>query len=444
MPATIDRAEPSSRPVHHRPGRAGRGPGRAWRGRRPAPATSTAPGRWPPPPADRPVHHRPGRQAGPWPGWRRRRPVPATRPRRGAGRRAEQVARSITSPDEQARGPGQGGGGGGRRRRPRPRRALAAALSSRPVHHRPGRAGPGPGRRGGGGGRRRRSRPRRADRPVHHRPGRAGRGPGQGRGGGGRRRRLDRAGALAAAAEQVARSITDLYEQARALARVAEAVAGAGDLDRAEALAPLSRSPGPSPTRTMQAEALAGVAEAAAGAGDLDRAGALAAAAEQVARSITDPSSRPGPWPGWRRRSPAPAISTRWPAPSRSPGPSPTRTCRPGPWPGWRRRRPAPATSTAPRPASPGPSPARYEQAGALARVAEAAAGAGDLDRAEQVARSITRPGHAGPGPGQCCQRCRAGQGPVLHSGCTGGRPVDDSAKGAGPHRPGGPVRLRG
>lgn len=62
-----------------------------------------------------------------------------------------------------------------------------------------------------------------------------------------------------------------------------KAVAGAGDLDRAETLARSISDP------DQQAEALTTLVEAVAGAGDLDRARDLANQAETLARSITDP-----------------------------------------------------------------------------------------------------------------------------------------------------------
>src|SRR5206468_3835608 len=87
-------------------------------------------------------------------------------------------------------------------------------------------------------------------------------------------------------AEALARSITDPGGQVRALADLARAAAGAGDLDRAEALAGHAEAAARSITDPgRQAQALADLAEAAAGAGDLDRAGALA-------RSITEPDGQ--------------------------------------------------------------------------------------------------------------------------------------------------------
>ena len=82
----------------------------------------------------------------------------------------------------------------------------------------------------------------------------------------------------------------------------------------------------------------------------------------------------------------------------RSPGPLPTRPGRRRRWPVWQGhwRRPVMSTGrvvppSRPRP-SPGPSPTRTTQTRALADVAQALARAGDADRAEAVARSITDP----------------------------------------------------
>ena len=155
--------------------------------------------------------------------------------------------------------------------------------------------------------------------------------------------------------------ITDPDRRARVLADLAEAAAGAGDLDRAEALARTITDP------DRRARALADLAEAAAGAGDLDRAEALA--------------GRPRPRPGR----------------------SPTRTGGRGRWPTWReaaagagdldRAEALARTITDPD-----------QRARALADLAEAAAGAGDLDRAEALAggRGVPgRPGPAGAGAGR-------------------------------------------
>src|SRR5262249_2873283 len=82
-------------------------------------------------------------------------------------------------------------------------------------------------------------------------------------------------------AEQLARTITNSYQQAEALAGLARAVAGI-DPDRAEQLARTITDP------DRQARALAELAVAVAGT-DPDRAGRLATTAEQIARTITNP-----------------------------------------------------------------------------------------------------------------------------------------------------------
>ncbi len=90
-------------------------------------------------------------------------------------------------------------------------------------------------------------------------------------------------------AEQIARGITDPYRQAQALAAVAQAVAAAGDLDRARQLATTAEQIArdiPDDHGEAQAHALAAVARAAAAAGDLDRARQLATAVEQIVRGM--------------------------------------------------------------------------------------------------------------------------------------------------------------
>ena len=92
----------------------------------------------------------------------------------------------------------------------------------------------------------------------------------------------DRAAALFDEAEAVARAVADeANELPMSLTDLAQAVAEAGDLDRAEALA--HAVPGPD----WQAEALAQLAQTAAKAGDLDRAVALA-------HAVPDPDDRAG------------------------------------------------------------------------------------------------------------------------------------------------------
>ncbi|MEU9381116.1 serine protease [Streptomyces sp. NPDC048279] len=94
-------------------------------------------------------------------------------------------------------------------------------------------------------------------------------------------------------AEQIARSITDPYRRAKALAGVAGAVAIAGDHERARRLATYVEQIAPSITSTpRRSQVVAGVAGAVAAVGDHERARRLAADAEQIARSIIDPTRR--------------------------------------------------------------------------------------------------------------------------------------------------------
>ena len=103
------------------------------------------------------------------------------------------------------------------------------------------------------------------------------------------------AGAAAASgdydrAEQIARSLTDPYWQARTLADAATAAAS-GDRDRARWLTDeaerIARSIITHPNQ--QVRAVAAVAAAAAVSGDSDRARELMDDAERVARTIIDP-----------------------------------------------------------------------------------------------------------------------------------------------------------
>jgi hypothetical protein len=94
----------------------------------------------------------------------------------------------------------------------------------------------------------------------------------------------DRVSGLVAEAETLARTtFADPEEQAVVLAWLARIAAEAGDPDRAEALARIITDP------QAQAEAFAGSARAAVEAGDLDRASRLAAEAEAVARTAIIP-----------------------------------------------------------------------------------------------------------------------------------------------------------
>ena len=175
-------------------------------------------------------------------------------------------------------------------------------------------------------------------------------------------------------AEALARAITDPDRQARALADLAQAAAGAGDLDRAEAAAA-----GRSPTRTgrrgcwrtwprrrrgrvtwtgprrwpeaitdpdQRARVLADLAEAVAGAGDLDRAAGAAQAItdpDQQARVLADLAQATA---GAGDLDRAEALAGQAEA---QPGRSPTRTGRRGRWRTWRGRRRGRVTWTGPR-----------------------------------------------------------------------------------------------
>ena len=88
----------------------------------------------------------------------------------------------------------------------------------------------------------------------------------------------------------VARSIDNPWQQARALAAAAGALAGVGQHKRAAAVAARATTVALSvPHPYQQVQALAAAAEALARAGQHKRAAAVAARSETVARSITDP-----------------------------------------------------------------------------------------------------------------------------------------------------------
>ena len=155
-------------------------------------------------------------------------------------------------------------------------------------------------------------------------------------------------------AEALTRSVIDPGWQAQALTDLAGVVAGAGDLDRAGALAGQAEAAARSITDPdRQAQALTDLARVVAGAGDLDRAEAMAGR----------PSSSP--------------VDHR-------PGPAGTGTDRPGP--GGGGRRDLDRAEAGPVDHQPGPAVL------ALAALAGVVAGAGDLDRAEALARSISDP----------------------------------------------------
>ena len=171
---------------------------------------------------------------------------------------AEEIARSITNPGLQAEALARVGARSG---------TASAGRGDSPLHHRPVPAGGGPGAGGGGAGRSGAAPAGGGDRPLHHQSGPASGGPGTGSRSAGRIRADQQA-------EAVARSITNPGRRAEALARVAGALAGAGQHQQAEA------------------DALARVAGALAGAGQHQQAARVAGQAEAIARSITDPGRR--------------------------------------------------------------------------------------------------------------------------------------------------------
>ena len=250
---------------------------------------------------------------------------------------------------------------------------------------------------------------------------------------------LDRASRLAADAEALARTITDPGDQARGARRRWPARPPRPATWTARPAGRRRRDPRPRHHRPGRSGAGAhrpGHARSPRP-GDLDR-------AEALARTITDPyykargarraghRGRPGRGPGPRRgprprhhrprrsgarRSPAwpraqPPGPGTWTAPRPSPAPSPTRPTRRRRSPSWPARPPRPGTWTAPR-LSPAPSPTRTGQARALAELATAqVAQAGDLDRAEALARTITDPDDQARGARSPGQRGRPGRGP--------------------------------
>ncbi|WP_331732305.1 hypothetical protein OG592_41510 (plasmid) [Streptomyces avidinii] len=140
-------------------------------------------------------------------------------------------------------------------------------------------------------------------------------------------------------AEQIARALTDLREQARALAGVVGEVAEAGDFERAEQIAHTITDP------DQRARALVGVVGAVAEAGDHER-------AEQIARALSDPREQALALAG--------AVAA---AGDHERAEQITRTIVDS-----------------------------RERTRALAGVAGAVAAAGDLERAEQIVRAISDP----------------------------------------------------
>ncbi|MFU8853031.1 hypothetical protein ACNAW0_18885 [Micromonospora sp. SL1-18] len=92
----------------------------------------------------------------------------------------------------------------------------------------------------------------------------------------------DRARTLADRAEEISHSIGDRYDRARLMVDIARVVSAIGNLDRGQVIADSITEP------SEQAEALAYVAEAIAHAGDPERARALNERAESVARTLIE------------------------------------------------------------------------------------------------------------------------------------------------------------
>ena len=197
-------------------------------------------------------------------------------------------------------------------------------------------------------------------------------------------------------------------------------------------------SPGPSPTRNTRRRPWRDVAAAAAAPATVTAPGSWPPTPSRSPGPSPTRTSRRGPWPAWPRRQPAAATAI---APKPSPGPSPTRMTRRRPWPAWLRRQPAAGDYDRARElAADAEQTARSitdpdQRAWALAGVAGAAAGgrrlrprrgprpvhhqpglagarpgrrgrgawpaAGDCDRAEALARSITSPDLRACGPGR-------------------------------------------
>ena len=109
---------------------------------------------------------------------------------------------------------------------------------------------------------------------------------------------------------------------------VAEALARAGDVDRAEAVAV------PSPTRPSRRRRWRGMAGVLAETGDVDR----VVSGRPAGRGRRPRPGRDGRWRLWRRHWPRRVM---WTGPRPSPVPSPTRPGRRRRWPVWRGHWPA-------------------------------------------------------------------------------------------------------
>ena len=191
----------------------------------------------------------------------------------------------------------------------------------------------------------------------------------------------EQADAIATQAETVARSITYPYWQAQALAAVAGALARAGQHEQAETMARSITEP------DERARALAAVAGALATAGQHEQAAAIASQAETAARSITYPDQ-------------AYALAAVAGALARAGRHERAETmARSVTDPGWQARALAAVAGTLAGASQHEQAEAvahsitdPSEQAKALAAVAGALAGAGQHEQAETVARSISEP----------------------------------------------------
>ena len=94
-------------------------------------------------------------------------------------------------------------------------------------------------------------------------------------------------------AEALARTMTDPGNRAKALAGIAQAVAGAGDIERAKTLDGQAEAVVQAITNDGdQVEVLAGFAQRAADAGDVERARTMARLAESMAHAIDHPATQ--------------------------------------------------------------------------------------------------------------------------------------------------------
>jgi tetratricopeptide (TPR) repeat protein len=165
----------------------------------------------------------------------------------------------------------------------------------------------------------------------------------------------DRARTLTTEAERISRSVTDPDQRTWALTGLAQAMATVGEYHRAEQIARDITEP------DLRAWALAGLAKAMAAAGEYDRAESLTTDAERIGRGITSPYRLARALAGL-----AQAIAAGEQSRART------------------------LTTEAERIGRGITDP--HQQARVLADVAEAVAAAGEYDRAERIARAVTDP----------------------------------------------------